>query len=594
MSVFVMCSVTILFFSDIDLRMKAEPKSAAEFYAVYKRYNLWLPPKDAKLIRWVDNHISTGSHGLSEEKIVHLEILVRAKTKTEPAIVRTPYPEYIEHRDSRLKVVSPTISALDGIEMYSAENWLTLAACAQHLGWTDLATEAFLRGKTSPGSGQYPDDVTGSPCHTLAIVRKMAWGRYSYSLIEIDTDRSNAYTNLKKIRDDDWHYHELASDLFDDLERTLHKTKADLEGIEGNITRLCDEDTNFPWLEDLTGSPTAYDEICHLGFDAVPFLIAHLNDTRLTRSHTPNSFGNMISIDRVGGVCGNILSELSDSEYKPEHNTSLEERRRLATVWFANAKKIGEEKWASTHAVQMRTTNPALLRLLAAKYPKRLIEIYRDVLKNDLDISSAQIVAALIHADLPLQEKIDRLLEATHHRRKIHRLDAIKGLEVLDNACSTRALTKHFLRLADEPQTNEEIAVSSFEIELLWKANDEKCWDAFIRCLKKAPPSNRIYVLDYLVPDSGPLKIARYAHHFRAMESLWSDTEIRNGNVKDQLYPAYQYPKLTVGDAVTLQFAKLMDIEVPWKRTRTSEEWTTIRHQVQTAWSEHKIRGAGG
>lgn len=28
MSVFVMCSATILFFSDIDLRMKAEPKSA--------------------------------------------------------------------------------------------------------------------------------------------------------------------------------------------------------------------------------------------------------------------------------------------------------------------------------------------------------------------------------------------------------------------------------------------------------------------------------------------------------------------------------------------------------------------------------------
>ncbi len=51
MSVFVMCAATVLFFSDMDTRMKAEPKSAAEFYAVYKRYNLWLPPKDAKRSR---------------------------------------------------------------------------------------------------------------------------------------------------------------------------------------------------------------------------------------------------------------------------------------------------------------------------------------------------------------------------------------------------------------------------------------------------------------------------------------------------------------------------------------------------------------
>ncbi len=39
MSVFVMCAAT------------AEPKSATEFYAAYKRYNLWLPPKNAKRSR---------------------------------------------------------------------------------------------------------------------------------------------------------------------------------------------------------------------------------------------------------------------------------------------------------------------------------------------------------------------------------------------------------------------------------------------------------------------------------------------------------------------------------------------------------------
>ncbi len=588
MSVFVMCAATILFFSDIDLRMKAEPKSAAEFYAVYKRYNLWLPPKDAKLIRWVDNHISTGSHGLSEEKIVHLRILVRAKSKTEPAIVCEHQYEFTEHRNSRLMVVSPNISALDGFEDHLAEEWLTLAAYAQHLGWTELATEAFQRGKTSTGSGQYPDDVTGSPCHTLAIVRKMAWEKYTYSLVEKHTNRSHAYSMLKKICDDDWHYQVDETELIVDLERTLCKTNADLEGIERYITKLCDEDANFGWTADLTGSPTAYDEICHLGFDAVPILIAHLNDTRLTKS-TFLTLGTGIQIVRVGEVCSNILHELSDSEYNPEYDASPEKRQRLAALWFANAKKIGEEKWASTRAVQMQMSNPTLLRLLAAKYPKRLIEIYREFLKSNVELSSCQIVAAFIHADLTLQEKIDSLLEATHHQRKIHRLDAIKGLAVLDKASSTRALTKHFLRIAVEPQTDEEIAVSAFEIELLWKTNDEKCWDAFIRLLKKVPSSDRIYVLDHLIPDSGLLEIARYAHHFRAMESLWSDMEIRNGHVKDLLYPAYQYPKLTVGDAVTLQFAKLMDIDVPWKRDRAPEEWTTIRNQVHTAWKRWKM-----
>lgn len=568
MSVFVMCAATVLFFSDMDTRMKAEPKSAAEFYAVYKRYNLWLPPKNAKLIRWFD----------TEQKLVNLDILVRAKSNTEPAIIHTRYTEYDEYRESRLMVVSPTISAIDGIDEYFAENWLALAAWSHHLGWTDLAAEAFSRGKKCTGSGQLPDDVTGNPCHTLAIVRKMAWEKYTYSLVEKHTNRSYAYSMLKKICDDDWHYQVGESELIVDLERTLCKTNADLGGIEKYITKLCDEDANLLWHADLTGSPTAYDEICHLGFDAVPFLIAHLNDTRLTKS-TYLTLGTGIQIVRVGGVCCNILHELSDSEYNPEYDASPEKRQRLAALWFANAKKIGEEQWASTRAIHMRTNNPALLRLLAAKYPKRLIEIYRDSLKNKPELR-CQIAVSLARANLAVATKIDWLLEGAHHPRKIHRLNAIASLEVVDKINFTRALTRHFIQLADECQTTEELEFSNVEADLVMKSDDGKCWDAFIRRLKNVSPSSRVSALSSLAVYR-PFELTRYAQHFRVLEYFWDDqTNVAKNFV--------------VCDSVTLLFAEILGIELPSKTDRSPEEWTTIRHRVRAAWSAYKNRGTGG
>lgn len=563
-----MCAATVLFFSDMDTRMKAEPKSAAEFYAVYKRYNLWLPPKNAKLIRWVD----------TEQKLVNLDILVRVKSNTEPAIIHTRYTEYSEYRESRLTVVSPTISAIEGIE-YTAENWLALAAWSHHLGWTDLAAEAFLRGKKCTGSGQNPDEVTGNPCHTLSIVRRMAWRQYTYSLVEIDTDRSNAFTYMKLICDDDWHYQVRDSDLLVDLRRTLHKTKADLEGIEGNITKLCDEDSNLLWHADLAATPTAYDKICHLGFDAVPFLIAHLNDTRLTRSTVTNSFGDGVLIETVGGICGQILSEISNSEYLPESEAKLLERQRLATLWLEKAKKIGEEKWASTYAVHMRTNNPTLLRLLAAKYPKRLIVIYRNSLKNKPELR-CQISIALVHANLSVATKIDWLLEGAYHPQKIHRLNAITCLEVLDKTNFTRALTRHFIHLVDECQTNEELELSNVEADSVMKSDDSKCWDAFIRRLKTASPSSRVSALRSLAVYR-PFELARYVQHFRALEHFWHDQSSAAKN-------------FAVCDSVTMLFAEILGIDVPSKTDRSPEEWTTIRHRVRTAWSAYKNCIAGG
>ncbi|MBL8865907.1 MAG: hypothetical protein JNK93_10150, partial [Planctomycetia bacterium] len=122
MSVSFFVALGILTAGDIAVRMKAEPKTVAEFYEAYKRYGLWLPPKDAKLVRWEENKVWSGSDEPRQERIIRLRLMIRPKSKSQPALLRDGDYEFTEHRESRLKVLAPTVDQLNGVDLHFAED----------------------------------------------------------------------------------------------------------------------------------------------------------------------------------------------------------------------------------------------------------------------------------------------------------------------------------------------------------------------------------------------------------------------------------------------------------------------------------------
>src|SRR5262249_3001997 len=134
----------------------------------------------------------------------------------------------------------------------------------------------------------------------------------------------------------------------------------------------------------------AYWKLVESGFDAVPALLAHVEDERLTRyEHTIFNvkFGPVgTERVRVRHVVGQILNDLSGRELVPKAGPRWVEAA-AARAWWEKARKEGEEKWLVAHAVPEfesddRSANRVIFRLLGTKYPARLGAFYQTVLRK--------------------------------------------------------------------------------------------------------------------------------------------------------------------------------------------------------------------
>jgi hypothetical protein len=578
--------------SDVMDRMNAEPKTVEQLYAMYTRYGLWLPPKDAKLVRWEEKRVWSGSAGLREELEHHIGLLIREKTKNASALVRWRGYDVPEHRDSRLKVVRPTVAALgDKIDL-RCTGLLELAASAHHLGWNELAEECFKRLKEKGNDVRYLGfSVEGDEASPLqTIIRNQAWSHHYHLLTEPDAKPSHSYSMLKRIYDDDKRYREeFTTELLADLKKTLEFKKRD-KGIERWIDELCELEVTDRRQPQSGDKPTAYDQLCMAGFDAVPALIEHLNDTRRTRGGKGQGINNgiWIEVERVGTVCEQILKQLSAGRYSPEDETSPEDRVKLAKRWFERAKTIGEESWITERLKDSdRWSQEIFLRVLAAKYPRQFLSLYAAELRNQTR-DFRFLVAALAHAKLTREQKLDWLVETALQPENRVAVEALEVLYRFDKACFERMLARHFENREREVRKRSGGDDIVQEFNLLNSVDDAQCWDAVKRNSWKFSAMTRIDLVREMIHDNCWPKLHTTARA-ELLNSLWEERGIRTYHEAAEhgmLYAFYHYPQLAVRDAVTLAVADYLDIEIPWKPDRSAAEWDALRKKVQAAFAE--------
>ncbi|MBL8866840.1 MAG: hypothetical protein JNK93_14890, partial [Planctomycetia bacterium] len=471
--------------------------------------------------------------------------------------------------------------------------WLAFAAHSHHLGWKDLAKTAFERGRVETGSRQIPEDVKNNPCHTLTMVRRQAWRHYYDTLHETETDLAASYVMLKRISDDDVEFRgEFQRQLLTDLDKSICERKVPKVGIKRYIDGLCDL-TNPQLWDDTRSSCTAYDELAQLGFEAVPALIRHLDDSRTTRIAKLEGINNGIWTDtrRVGTICRELLVKISDREFDPDDEDTPAQVQRLAEKWFTQAKAIGEEKWAADRAVDANRTNDVLLRLLARKYPKRFDELFRDVLKNRPKWHLDAFTTALIRSGRPRNEQVALLKEALAMNRPQAQYGAVRVLRGLDFQLYRTSLRSLLEKLALEKDAK--LIQWFYLIDMVEESGDPDCWTGYTKVLKRLSPNNRIETCWHILSQIEYRSLAEIQNRLVVIEALWNDATIRNyEDVGHFPFASSEYHKLSVRDGVTLAVADQLDFDIPWKPERTQEEWKVLRQKVQTALSEARMQWA--
>lgn len=360
-----------------------------------------------------------------------------------------------------------------------------------------------------------------------------------------------------------------------------------------SVRELIDQLTRFEFPEFGDEQFPAIRKLEERGFDAVPELIEHCKDQRLTRE--PGI--------RVGHLATDILHDLLwwGEDYQTEDLAG--EALRI----YGGAQLIGEERWLLTHVfpawrsepdlrqegedpVVLGAPNRAVFHALAARYPHRLAEVYQSVLCKtvvtrpwlgvDEDIERLEIPEYIRKSGLPHDLKVQLLVEGASHKRFSIRVPALQALLSVDSRVGRPQLLATLKSLGADIQGDHYIFAPETKLAfVVAQTDDPECWQVLAAATRRARAPLRTALVAYILPYGAPVPsrsqragLLGYWHQFlsdrgKQYDEAPPDKEIRNFAVDSG--------SLTVGDVAAINAAEMLKLKLP-----DLDNWGSLRRML--------------
>jgi hypothetical protein len=353
----------------------------------YTRYGLPLPPDSAQLA-----YIEPLGPPVTRSKEPGDRILAlveqAGKEKQQAGIYAGFKPEPIDDEEIVVPVQSEQATLQrtkpgDGGYGDTGTADISMAVFCYRRGWSSLGLE-FLKRKLEGYRSDVREDFAGA-----------AWSYWENSLIEPTTDRKTAAKYLHLVFDA---FKPLRTDhkksLLADLDLTLKSPTTHHTGIEGEIDALSDTVTKTAtWdaahIHDYDQQSPVLRSLWLQGFEAVPFLLRHIDDRRLAYGEMTGFNMYPSHVMRVGEIVYKLLLALAGMGKIEENFTDELElaQRTSAEQWWKRAQAMGEERYLVANILPAKNTdqdwpNAHNAVMVAHKYPNKLPGIYEELLNR--------------------------------------------------------------------------------------------------------------------------------------------------------------------------------------------------------------------
>jgi hypothetical protein len=446
-----------------------------------------------------------------------------------------------------------------------------LAVRCHARGWTELALAVLQRD--SAGKEQSPE----------TRLARAAWDHWFFVFGEPETDRAKVARLLKVI----WEHHR---DDFDVQDRNvldaLESSLVPGRGKPGTVEALIDElidvtktDRNTFLIEPKERHP-AYVKLARRGFEAVPALIEHLTDERLTRAY-PLSFAGYRDHLTVGDIVRHLLQDLAGDEVSRGWARSKEDRveKQDIETWWADVRNVGEREYLVGHVlgddVGENLWNRVMLDVLAHKYPEELPGVYRRMLKERPRMFGWELGEAIAGSTLAQETKRDLFLEAGRCPGTAIRVNALWRLLPIDRSAGLKALAAELDRMPVKPTGNYRHRPEMPLVNLVMEANDPVSWAALDKTLRRVSVRFRAELVDRMaefLPRAGARKgyLALLGGFLDDAGLVTAKTEIRNVAAK--------------------HLAAYLEMDAGPKPDWTDAQWAKLREEVRKALAREGIR----
>ncbi len=442
---------------DLEIRRRAAllvdqiENSLEGLLELYCEFGLPLPPEGAQMVRF-----DTGWSGLfADGKTIHFQaigfVLRPAKDGKPPLLLigTEEYARTIESEKYQGKLQLTDVDPDDAIPSRVQAQWhesgfevnagLATALQCKAEGYDALA-QALWDRYARTGAGQ-KDCIFHHPANQAPkrAVAQLAWAHYGNELLKPKTDRAAIAKKIKSLMQAE---PSIASKknlaLLHSLELTLVPSKSRADSVERLIDDLAE--LSGPWTNPgVREADPRYRRLFEVGFAAVPALIDHLDDPRLTRVRGGGIHHSPLRLCTIGEFVHDVLYGVAGFDVIGEWRNGYRDpvgEKEDARKWFVKAQKTGEEAYFTHHLFPAdpkdERFNSCMLNLIVTKYPRELPAIYRKILDTDNQLPSGEVAEALVESSFPTEEKTALFTYATKNAKKDHREAGIWALKQLE------------------------------------------------------------------------------------------------------------------------------------------------------------------
>jgi hypothetical protein len=333
------------------------------------------------------------------------------------------------------------------------------------------------------------------------------------------------------------------------------------------------------------------------GFAAVPALIEHADDIRLTRSFR-RGFNNFPAYQcRIQDIVGDLLQGLAGDELGTDDLSHIKANpvdKAAARAWWERAKKVGEEAYLVAHVLpsekELHWPSRPMLRLLARKYPKQLPRLYQRVLEKRPDLETETLASFLASSSLSRDEKRAIFLLAASSKDLKRRAIALSRLQPLAPVRFVEILVATLDEMPKTPKQPYWLCPEKSFVPLVQKSGAPQAWKALERALHQADIGLRLELLDplSLTPNADARK-----QQITLLAAFLDDRTVRDKKSNPQLFDGpfagFRLPRLEVRNFAAMQLTMLLSVEADPKPTWTPAQWDKLREQVRQALRREKI-----
>jgi hypothetical protein len=428
----------------------------------------------------------------------------------------------------------------------------------------------------------------------------MAWDHWYAQLLEPSTDWRMINSRLKAFVEAE---KSLASPanlaILRSLDAALTPSKAKPASIAALIDDLMDCKSTNVDVNASTADPR-YLKLVLAGFAAVPELVEHLEDDRLTRTQFIG-FNNFPGYHcRVKHLVSGLLQGLAGQDLGKDWVRRFQGypvQRADAMKWWKTAQKVGEENYLVKNVLssgpQGKWPNEHQLRMIADKYPDRLPQVYRALLDERPKMKSWPLAEAIARSNLPRDKKVEVLIYGSSQTSLTHREAALWQLKELDKETSVQKLIEALERLPASPTEPYWRCPERECAALVRDMDDSRAWQALLKAAKRADVSLRMEYLGAMSEAKGTTQQRWQRAKFLA--EFLDDTAVRDvkgrAGMFEGFYAGWVFPRIEVRNFATLEIVSQLELMVdlpvdrftasakPW----TPEQWSKLRNQVREA-----------